>query len=692
MGKLMYNFVSLIEELKNKLFDNNINKNMLNEIAFIHISEIVLEKAFKKSLLKLEFNVNESNILCNIYPYIFENQISIKYPISEKMKLKIFYELNGEIINDLIGKLYEECLPLSKRKDIGQFYTRSNNIVEYMLDTINYSGLNMLNKKVIDPASGSGLLLVSAVSRLKKYMRKNNYNPKQILEQVTNNFYAIDIDPLACYIFELNILIEVMDLIVEQYINDNTFKMDRIKIYNGDFTTISNQKGNNSLNNGINVEESMELQDIKGKKGAFKEGFDFVISNPPYVTMYGRRSRNMNEEKRAYYNLNYDFVQYKKGNNKFNSIMFFIERAIKITCNSQKICFIIDMSFFETAFKDIRKYILENCRVESITVDLKEFDTVVSGQQIIVIEKESGKEKRDSNIVKWNESVGGKILEICQDNWLNCKEYKFYKPLIGYEVDIINKVEKYPILHHYFPDKQLRTCCALTGKTEEFMVTEDKFKSEDMSLIFPYLEGAKGLKRKFGILTHTQYLKYDYDLQQEISEQFKQELALLGVKNKKRIALGDRECYLSPKLFIRQSAKELIASYTESKYAANNSLYILSNKDYTNNNKDFLKYVCALINSNLLTFYAQKKRIIRMGNGKTPQIKISDLQTLCLNIDEGIFNEVVMTTEKILNVKSTSHEYSQYLNQLNHLIYEAYSISKEEILFIEHEINKVLKG
>jgi len=400
----------------------------------------------------------------------------------------------------------------------------------------------------------------------------------------------------------------------------------------------------------------------------------------------------MTEEKRTYFNMNYDFVQTKKGNNKFNTIMFFIERAIKMINEGQKNCFIIDMSFFETAYKDLRKYILEHCIIESLTVNLKEFDKVASGQQVIVLRKESNRELRDNYTIKWVEGYNVEVLEIKQFNWYDVKnEYKFYKPLIGHEVNIISKVEIHPTLYHYFPKKQLRTCCALTGRTEDFMVSEEYFENDTEDLTFPYLEGSKGIGYKFGSFSNLRFLKYDYNLQQKISEDFKQELTLLGVKNKKRIALGDRETYLAPKLFIRQSAKELIASYTEDRYAANNSLYVLTNKDYSEENKKFLKYVCALINSNLLTFYAQKKRIIRMGNGKTPQIKIDDLRNLRLLVDEKNFNRVVELTDIILHKDIYTSEYEHSLHELNQLIYIMYGITNQEVIFLESEINKVME-
>lgn len=685
------NYKVLVKKIKNYLINNTEirDRDLLNQVVFVHLSEIVLEKKYKENIIKNSVDTNGTNVLKKVYPYIFDNKIVKKYPISNSLYKEIYNSLNGELVRDFIGHLYEDCFSNKKKKDIGQFYTRSSRVINYMLDSICYVGENTLNKRLIDPATGSGLFLVNAFVRLREYMERAGYTAEEIIEQVTTNYYAIDIDPFACYLTELNLLIEMMDLIIIAYIKNNNFKMKKIKTYVGDFVKVPDALEQLAITSvrDINIfEENPELDQLKSRKGEFEEGFDYVISNPPYVTMYGRRSRNMTEEKRQYFNNNYDFVINKKGNNKFNLVMFFVERAIKMIKDGQQICFIVDMTLFETAFRDIRKYILDTCKIKSLTVDLKEFEDVASGQVVINLIKESNKEKRDNNIVKWIEGFNEKILETKQIKWYNPNnEYKFTRPLVGYEASIISKVEEYPILKKFFPKKQLRTCCALTGRTEEFMVTREEFEKDLEDLIFPYLEGAKSLKYKFGPLTYTRYFKYDYELQQRISEEFKEELTKLGVKNKKRIALGDREAYLAPKIFIRQSAKELIATYTEDKYASNNSMYVLTNKLYTEENKMLLKYVTGLLNSDLLTFYARRKRIIRMGKGKTPQIKISDLQKLPLNINDTYKEDIVYLVEQLLYLEE-SEEYFNLLNRLNQLVYDLYNITEDEIRFIKSEL------
>ena len=92
--------------------------------------------------------------------------------------------------------------------------------------------------------------------------------------------------------------------------------------------------------------------------------------------------------------------------------------------------------------------------------------------------------------------------------------------------------------------------------------------------IYPYYQGSKSLKYKFSKLINYKYFHYNKNLQDKINNDLKEELTKKGVKNKKRLGLGETIIYDNPKVYIRQSAKEIIASYDEMPSAANNSLYV----------------------------------------------------------------------------------------------------------------------
>lgn len=661
----MKKYKELVNEISSYFQENyKIEQELKSEISFIYISELIIES--KINTLVKGKGLSCKNLLSKVYPYLTKNILINNYPLPTSLRESILAKIEIDDLTDSIGAIYEYCIPKSKRKDYGQFYTRSPRLIESILDNIGYIDAGTKGKRILDPSVGSGIFLIDAIRRIKRYYNETGQSNISLLNDVSENIYGIDIDPFACYICELNLIIELLDSIVLAYQEDCTFKMKRLNIITGDYTDIStNIEGNDK------------------SESDFK--FDYIVGNPPYITMYGRRSRNMTEEKRQYFNTNYDFVINKKGNNKFNSVMFFIERAIKMTKNNHSISFIIDIAFFETAYKDIRKYILDNCQIVSITTNLTEFEGVGSGQIILHLVKQSNENIRNNHMVRWNEDGKLELNLICQRKWYNEEdEYKFYKPRDEKEEELLLHLEMNNKLIDYFPDKQLRTCAALTGRTADFMVSEQDYLDDINNLIFPYLEGSKGVESRFCIPKPTAYFKYDYNLQQKISEEFKVELEKLGVKNKKRIALGDYVSYCSPKIFIRQSATQIIATFTTDKFAANNSIYILTNKDKTEKNIQFMKYVLGILNSDLITYYARKKRIIRMEKGKTPQIKLADLKKLPLKIDNKVFNDLVHCVDHLL----VNNLNKDALCTLNQLVYKIYNISDNQISIINQELNE----
>lgn len=112
---------------------------------------------------------------------------------------------------------------------------------------------------------------------------------------------------------------------------------------------------------------------------------------------------------------------------------------------------------------------------------------------------------------------------------------------------------------------------------------EDKFVFEtnknNTIKTYPYYQGSKGLAQKYDSFNFSKYFYYDKELQDKINNELKEELTLKGIKNKKRLGLGETVIYDNPKVYIRQSAKEIIASYDENSSSANNSLYVFSLRD-----------------------------------------------------------------------------------------------------------------
>lgn len=548
---------------------------------------------------------------------------------------------------DYVGQLYEMMLPLDVKKDYGQFYTRNSDIIDIMLDE-----LDLLQGKILEPSCGSGVFIIKLIQKIVSSLQNKDFDSERIINYICDNIYANDKDVNAIRIAELNVLSYLLPLILDAKKTNSAFVMKKLNFCNVDFI----------------------------QKGTIQNSFSIIIGNPPFVTMYGKRSRNMTEEKRAYFNT-FDFVQNKKGNNKFNTSMFFVENGLKLLENNGTLSYILDISFFETAFKDLRKYIVQNYYIDSMITGLNEFSNVASGQVIITIKKRKGKNKE----INLTDYATKSICIVNQTIWDNAdSEYKFFKPLLPIEEKIKCKMDHFALLGDIFPGKSLRTCCALTGRTEDFLVQNNESTN---CTVFPFIEGAKGIKGKFCKPQIQRYIKYDYDLQIEISNEFKKELANKGIKNKKRVTLGDKEAYLSDKIFIRQSSTEIIATFCSEPYAANNSIYILTTKRNDKSSAELLKYTCGILNSDLISFYSRICQIIRMGEGKTPQIKIADLKKIRIAFDKTQFNSVVLLVDSLLN----NQEDEMLYKKLNQIVYDIYGISSEEIEYIE-EYLKISKG
>ena len=147
--------------------------------------------------------------------------------------------------------------------------------------------------------------------------------------------------------------------------------------------------------------------------------------------------------------------------------------------------------------------------------------------------------------------------------------------------------------------------------------------------------------------------------------------------------MGETVVYDNPKVFIRQSAKELIANIDFGSSAANNSLYVFSLRNNSAHSLFILKFLCAWLNSDLMTFYAQQQNIIRFAQGKQPQIKVSDLGTIPFPTNFHFQETIVNIAEKIFD-KQDSIEIHK--TEINNLVYQYYELSEEQIVHIQKSI------
>jgi len=122
-------------------------------------------------------------------------------------------DVDPDTTRDLLKKLYQELMPKELRHNLGEYYTPdwlAERLVN-MLEGGSYEGNP--NKRVLDPACGSGTFLVIIIKKIKDYAWKNAVPETQTLEKILSNVVGFDLNPLAVISARANYLLALGDLL-----------------------------------------------------------------------------------------------------------------------------------------------------------------------------------------------------------------------------------------------------------------------------------------------------------------------------------------------------------------------------------------------------------------------------------------------------------------------------------------------
>jgi len=115
---------------------------------------------------------------------------------------------------DLLKKLYQQLFPKSVRHDLGEYYT-PDWLAEHVLNELGYVGDP--DKRLLDPACGSGTFLVMAINRIRKWYDENRerckFDEGDLCRKILDNIIGFDLNPLAVMASRTNYLIAIRDLI-----------------------------------------------------------------------------------------------------------------------------------------------------------------------------------------------------------------------------------------------------------------------------------------------------------------------------------------------------------------------------------------------------------------------------------------------------------------------------------------------
>ena len=245
------------------------------------------------------------------------------------------------------------------------------NIIDNMLDMLNYRGSFILDKSFLENSFGNGEILIKAIKRYIYIGNENKISKEKISENLEKLFWGYEIDE-NLYDEAISSLDEL--LIINDLPNVNW------NLYNEDY-----------------------LRDDTGRS------FDFIVGNPPYI-----KYQELEVPTRKF--LKESFDSCKKG--KYDYCYPFIEKSIDSLSSTGWLVYLVPSSIFKNVFAEKLREIMKDSLAEIIDYSgSKLFPKATTASTIILFKKGI-----ESNYVKYVDDQGTMLIE---KKSLNTKKWVF---------------------------------------------------------------------------------------------------------------------------------------------------------------------------------------------------------------------------------------------------------------------------
>ncbi|MFH1526044.1 MAG: TaqI-like C-terminal specificity domain-containing protein, partial [Bacteroidota bacterium] len=411
-----------------------------------------------------------------------------------------------------------------------------------------------------------------------------------------------------------------------------------------------------------------------------QSGFDVVIGNPPWVDLKGHPA-----ELTSYY-----FEKYKTTENRINLYAIFIERGLQLLNSKGKFGFIIPNSIlYQSSYAKLRKLIIENWKIEKI---VRLPDDTFEGAKAETVIFIMGNEARKAECIIYDrkdtisEITLNNAEKVNYINTKNCLMNEFAS------LDIFTNDEVKALLEKIESNKTiLQNKCDFTlgvtpydkykGHTEK-QIKERVFhsKTKKDKTFKPVLQGAD-VSRYFVKWGKKEYLSYGDWLGASRQQRFFREERILV----RQIVSGN-----PLRIYAGYSAEEL--------YNTQSIFNIVVKKDNDIN----IKYLLALLNSNLINFYHGNKYLdlsknlfqkILIQNCKKFPVKLIDDKN---KKEKYLHNDIVKFVDQLLHLNQEKSETKlqtkvsqieskiEYCEtKINEIVYQLYELTEEEIKIVE---------
>lgn len=515
---------------------------------------------------------------------------------------------------EIIGKYFEHSLGKFDRKNKGQYYT-PRVIAEYIISQLNIKE----DSKILDPACGCGSFLLTVFD-----LFKNKYGMEFL-----NNIYGVDINEDAAEMTRIC-------LYLRSSFNDNCIDIIKRNIKVGN----SIVKNKEICKNGFDW--YLEFNNVM-----CEGGFDFIIGNPPYVTISKYHDFDLSES-----------IYKKIVNGSVNAASLMIGRSLELLKKNGILAFLLPKSILHVnSYNKLRKYIIKNTDILQI-FDLGSKFKDVRGEQVILIIKKKmpllkNKIRINTTICKDEELSSQPSITIQQNKFVELGRFLTFSKIRDYK--IIEKISGLGISLDKFVNGKIFRGLSVGGNYTQ-----------------PITENGKGVE----VVRGKDIKKYSIRSLNILNDKFLEGQSKEKIKNimNKKVVLQN----------IFSSESGVIAAYDDKKLL---TLDTVTNILVSNDKKG--KYILALLNSKLINYYLmygifnRSRLTMHMDKLYIGLIPIKENPNK-IQLDKLIEIIDLLRGEEDLKLQKQKNK------EIDELVYDIYSLKKAEIEIVEEGVLNLL--
>ena len=571
----------------------------------------------------------------------------------------------SKISKDILGRAYEQHISRKERKELGQFYT-PDFVIDYILDQVEISP----EKKILDPACGSGGFLMKAYDRLRRQYLEEDLAESIVHEQaLKNNLYGIDINPFATQLTVMNLLLKDLDHppsivnVVEGDSLDKTFDGLDMDILYKDEPLAKVTAG----------EKKVSLVTLLRNRP-----FDIVVGNPPYGDVLSQKNKATLKK------------QYESWKGTSDIYCFFVERGVDLLKETGVLGFILPSTFLVgPKYSALRNFILRNTSIVVI-LDMrrvKVFDSAEVFNAILVLRKCSNRIARDTNKVRYvtGATITDSQIHIIEEQVITQSdlEDREWVP----EDAILGKIR----LSTRLTLGDIADCRDAGIKYQYTGVGKERGRKQRKSLAkVIYYEGKKLHADDKPYLKGSEISRYVIKRENLRNKWFRHDYGDFIHRELGEVVYFNPRYFVVPKKILsRQTADRIIAIIDSEQLYVANTLHVTILKPQ--HEKDFYyEYVLAVMNSKVSAYFY---RGISQEKGRTfAQVKLERLKKLPIfPATKEVQKEFVQLVDKILSLNKqlsdlTFAEQQEVIRkeidatdiQIDEKVFDLYGLTEEE--------------